>query len=352
MKIAFILYGEPDGRSGGFLYDRYLIDSLLMRGHDVKAFSQREEGLITRIFENSSSIFHELKKYKPDLIIEDELNHTSLFLINKRIKSGIRVPIIAVVHHLRSEEKMNLLFKIIARKIEALFLGGCDAYIINSKNTLQTVNKLLKTEIESYKIIYPGKDNLPHREGSRVYSGSIKLLFAGNIIPRKNLDMVLRVLKKIAGRKWQLNICGSEDNDPSYMKILHRLSAEFEENKQVIYNGRVTNRQLSEFFAEAHILISPSDWEGFGIIYLEALKAGVVPIASNNGGATEIIEDGISGFLLSPGDDDQLERLLRDLIDNPEVLRKMSVALLEKASTFKNWNETMDEAVRFIERVV
>ncbi len=352
MRIAFILYGEPDERSGGFLYDRRLIDSLLMRGHDVKVFSQREGGFITRLFENSNSLFFKVKKYAPALIIEDELNHTSLFLINKRLKSGIRAPIISVVHHLRSEEKMNLLFKIITRKIEKWFLGGCDAYIINSNSTLQTVNKLLKKEIEYYKIIYPGKDNLPHREGSRVYSGRLKLLFAGNLIPRKKLEMVLRVLKKISGKKWQLNICGSEDNDPAYMKILHRLSAEFEEDKQIVYSGRVTNEQLAGFFAEAHILISPSDWEGFGIIYLEALKAGVVPIASNNGGASEIIEDGISGFLVSPGDDGLLERLLRDLIDNPEVLRKMSAALSEKAATFQNWDETMDEAVRFIERIV
>lgn len=84
MKIAFILFGFADTRSGGFLYDKYLIDRLIKRGHEVKIFSQKEGGFITQLMGNSISLLAGILKYNPDLIIEDELNHTSLFLINKK----------------------------------------------------------------------------------------------------------------------------------------------------------------------------------------------------------------------------------------------------------------------------
>lgn len=351
MRIAFILYGVADNRSGGFLYDKFLIKRLRKKGHRVEVFSQREGHFFTLLLGNSKKMLRNLLSYGPDLIIEDELNHTGLFLINKKIKLKLNVPILTVVHHLRSEEKNNKLLKFILQKIEYSFLSGCDAFIFNSINTLNSVNSLLKTTVKFCVIVYPGKDNvqLLHRE--RTDDGIVRFIFVGNIIPRKNLDMVLRVLTEFAGLPWLFNICGSDHYDRQYLKELHRLAENFEGKNQIVFNGRVSDTVLSELLSRSDILIAPSEWEGFGISYLEAMRAGVIPIASINGGAVEIIDHGKNGFLISTESDDDLKIILETLLNESEIMGKMYPELARKADDFLTWEQTMDKAVDFIESV-
>lgn len=352
MKIAFILYGLADTRSGGFLYDRYLIDRLKKRGHEVEIFSQKEGGFLTLLMGNSRSLFTEIVKFNPDLIIEDELNHTSLFLVNKKIKFKIKVPILAIVHHLKSEEKINILLKSIIKRIEYSFLTNCDAIIFNSLNTLNSVNKLLKKPVESYIIVYPGKDNLPLLKRDKNKKGILKLIFVGNIIPRKNLHMILRVLNKLSEKSWQFNICGSDHYDPGYVTYLKTLATRIKGKNQIIFKGRVSDKILSDMLSKADILIAPSKWEGFGISYIEAMRAGVIPIASKNGGAVEIIENGKDGFLVSTLNDKNLEEVLSNLFSKPELVHKIALEATLKAASFPTWDKTMDKAIEFLESSV
>jgi len=352
MKIAFIIFGLADTRSGGFLYDKYLINRLIKRGHTVQIFSQKEGGFLTQLMGNSRTLCTEILNYYPDLIIEDELNHTSLFLINKKIKSKLEVPLLSIVHHLQSEEKINKIFKYVVKKIEFSFLLNLDGYIFNSSNTLNTVNRLLKKTVESYEIIYPGKNNLPLLKRDPYKNGIVNLIFVGNIIPRKNIHLVLKVLNKFSEMSWQFNICGSDHYNPGYVRYLKTLAAGIEGDNQIIFNGRVPDELLSYMLSKADILIAPSEWEGFGISYIEAMRAGVIPIASNNGGAEEIIEDGIDGFLVSISSDKNLEDALLDLFSKPELVYKMAQEATLKAAEFPDWEETMDKAVEFLESLV
>jgi len=352
MRIAFILYGVADNRSGGFLYDKFLIQKLQKRGHNVELFSQKEGNYFTLLMGNSKKLLRNLFLYNPDLIIEDELNHMSLFLINKKIKLKVNAPILSIVHHLKSEENINKILRYFSRGIEHSFLAGCDAFIFNSINTLNSVNKLLKNTGKSYKIIYPGKDNLQLLQRELTDDGIVRLIFVGNIIPRKNLDMVLRVLCEFTGLPWRFNICGADHYDSKYLKELHKLAAKFEGKNKIIFNGRVSDKTLTKLLSESDILIAPSKWEGFGISYLEAMRSGVIPIASINGGAVEIIENDRDGFLISTENDSDLENILKKLLNNHEIIKKMIPELTRKADKFSTWDQTMDKAVEFIESVI
>lgn len=227
-----------------------------------------------------------------------------------------------------------------------------DAYICNSLNTLNSVNKLLKRTVEPYAIIYPGKNNLPLVKRDSCKKGILNLIYVGNIIPRKNIHMVLRVLNRFSGMSWKFNICGSDHYNPGYGKYLKSLAAVIKGDNKIIFNGRVPDELLCDMLSKADILIAPSEWEGFGISYIEAMRAGVIPIASNNGGAVEIIEDGIDGYLVSTSTDNNLEEVLSNLFSKPELVHKMAVEAMIKAAEFPDWEETMDKAVEFLESLV
>ena len=301
--------------------------------------------------QNRLSRFTALIEFDPDLIIEDELNHLSLFLINNKLKIKLNVPILSIVHHLRSDEKINSLVKFITRRIEVLFLKTCDAFIFNSRNTLDRVSTLLKNDFLNYRIIYPGKDNLPllDRENK---NGPVQFLFAGNIIPRKNLDMVINVLEKLSDMNWQFNICGSEFADASYARKIRKRAQNLERMKKIFFRGRVTNECLSEFMAASDMLLAPSDFEGFGITYLEAMRAGVIPVASTEGGTREIIKNGVNGFLISSNNGQELEELLKMILNNSEIIKKMRPELKKSSDSFDTWEVSMNNAVNFIEELL
>ena len=286
--------------------------------------------------------------FNPDIIIEDELNHTSLFLINRKIKYVLNSPAVAVVHHLRSDEKINFLIKPFIRIAESIFLKSCDAFIFNSTNTMRSAEKLLKKNLSGNPVVYPGRDNLPLKERSN-NNDIINILFAGNLIPRKNPDLLLKVLKKISGKRWRLFICGAGNPQSSYYIKLKKTAADLIKTGQIEFYGRVSDEKLSSMISESDLLIVPSDWEGFGIIYLEAMRGGAVPVASQRGGAGEIIDDGETGFLIPPEDESSLEQLLRTIIDNPGILSDMRRKGIKKAESFPTWDDTMEKAVNFIE---
>lgn len=349
MRVAFILYGEADSRSGGFLYDLYLIKKFESCGHEIKVFSQKEGCFFKLILGNSKVLYDTIIHFNPDVIIEDELNHSSLFIINKKLKAGTNVPIVSIVHHLKSEEKICFLWRMVIKRIEYIYLNRCTHYIFNSNNTCTSTMKLLKKKIENYTIVYPGKDNLSVKLRQKNENTALNFVFIGNLIPRKNLDMVLKVLSSFKEKSWRFTICGEESLNKGYVNKLHKIAENFESGK-IIFTGRVSDAQLSDILSKSDILLAPSLWEGFGIIYLEALRAGVIPVASHYGGAVEIIDDGVNGFLVSSAAD--LKLLLEKLLNNPDRVRAMSKRLKNAENQFATWDQTMSSAVSYIEGLV
>ena len=70
-----------------------------------------------------------------DVLLQDELNHPSLFGVNRRLRGRVRYPIVSIVHHLRSSEEHPPLLRRLYRQVESLYLNSVDAFIYNSHTT-------------------------------------------------------------------------------------------------------------------------------------------------------------------------------------------------------------------------
>ncbi len=77
--------------------------------------------------------------------------------------------------------------------------------------------------------------------------------------------------------------------------------------------GWLSPSEIEAFYQSADIVVVPSRWEGFGLIAVEAMRAGLPVIASRVGGLPEIVEDGVTGLLIPPEDTAALVNALRDL---------------------------------------
>jgi glycosyltransferase involved in cell wall biosynthesis len=94
-------------------------------------------------------------------------------------------------------------------------------------------------------------------------------------------------------------------------------------------------------------MVMPSSYEGFGIVYLEAMSFGLIPVASTQGGAGEIITHGKNGFLITPEEGGaspkktgNLGAIVEQLQINRDLLEGMSLAAQQSFSDFPTWEGT------------
>jgi glycosyltransferase involved in cell wall biosynthesis len=91
----------------------------------------------------------------------------------------------------------------------------------------------------------------------------------------------------------------------------------------------------------ADVLVVPSSYEGFGIVYLEVMGFGLPAIATTAGAAGEIISDGVDGFLVPPGDAATLAARIATLARDRALLAQMSAAAGARFARQPTWEQSM-----------
>jgi N-acetyl-alpha-D-glucosaminyl L-malate synthase BshA len=128
-------------------------------------------------------------------------------------------------------------------------------------------------------------------------AGEKLLLHASNFRKVKNLPMVVEVFARVAERlPCRLVLVGEGPEMTVVREDLNRRGL----SDRVHFLGHVDH--LEEILPVADALLLPSLHESFGLVGLEAMASGVVPILTSRGGAGEFIQDGVNGFLRDPGD--------------------------------------------------
>jgi glycosyltransferase involved in cell wall biosynthesis len=171
----------------------------------------------------------------------------------------------------------------------------------------------------------------------------------GSLIPRKNLHLLIRAVAAFPGV--HLSVVGDPTVDPSYTKRLRREIAARHLEKRVVLCGRLSPAELEEEYRRADLMAVPSRYEGFGIVFLEALARGVPVVAPRAGGVLDIVTPGVEGVLVRPGSVSALRRALREIIEEPDRLLRMGAAGRRRADRFHSWPRTMAGAVSFLETV-
>ncbi len=166
---------------------------------------------------------------------------------------------------------------------------------------------------------------------------TLNLLFVGHLTTAKGYCDLLKVLPTLTGVQYL--IMGSKGNtrnvkfnqSTSESLVYEDPEAIFEnyisknglETSVKFLGGTVKGEDKLNVFKEADIFVLPSYSEGFSTAILEAMASGLPVIATNVGAAPEIIENGVNGYIVEPGDIDSLSARIQQLIDNEELRMKM-----------------------------
>lgn len=169
-------------------------------------------------------------------------------------------------------------------------------------------------------VVYTGIDSeflkaVPSRSYNATGKHPLKLLFAGELGPRKGGELLIQALQQISDLPWQLEIIGSID---PVMK--HRFDS-FLTDSRVTISGFLPRLQLAEHMSKADVFVFPSLAEGSARVVFMAMACGCYVITTPNSGS--IVTDGIHGSLVPPGDVDELEKSIRRalMMDRNEIVR-------------------------------
>jgi len=354
VHAGLLIYGSLDTLSGGFIYDRHLVRYLREQGDRVEviALPWRSYGL--SLLDNlNSGLRRRLEQAAFDVLLQDELIHPSCFWLNRRLRPRIAYPVVAIVHHLRCREQHLPWPTRFYRRVEKSYLASVDGFICVSRTTTQDVADLVGPE-QPRVVASPGRDGLPGTitpEEIRARStapGPLQIIFVGNLIPRKELHTLLTALANLPRDDWRLAVAGRLDLDAAYVQAIRRQVGNLGLAPRVSLLGTLPAPELAARCAASHLLTVPSSYEGFGIAYLEGMHFGLPAIASTAGAAKEIIRPGHNGFLVPPGDAAALTRYIRLLMEDRELLLRLSLAAHTSAAAHPTWNESAAAARAFL----
>jgi glycosyltransferase involved in cell wall biosynthesis len=115
--------------------------------------------------------------------------------------------------------------------------------------------------------------------------------------------------------------------------------------------GYKSGQPLAECYASSDIFVFPSTTETFGLVTVEAMASGIVPVAAKVGGAAGIIEEGISGLFSKPFDAADMARQVGHLLDSPDLRRMLAQQALDRAQDY-GWDHILEKLFTNYEYII
>ncbi|PFA99193.1 hypothetical protein CN383_16205 [Priestia megaterium] len=150
-------------------------------------------------------------------------------------------------------------------------------------------------------------------------SSVLKLLFVGQLIPRKGLEETFEILKKLDTNNWELDIIGSGPEELTYKKMIN----DFGLQHKVNFIGYKQKEELVAFIKAADCLLFPSILEVWGLVVNEALASGKFILSSKYAGVTsDLIIHKHNGYIIDPLDKVQYTEALKWVVENKKFIRE------------------------------
>jgi len=280
------------------------VDALMLYGHFAKKYVERTAADGARIYHYRAGFGGQsvqiAKRLGMVALCDHSIAHPAV--IDTLVNNMGRLP------SQQEQMKMSLFNEYILHDIEQ-----ADVVLVNSQFVKDTFVHMGAVRAPIH-VIYLGVDDsflirIPERT---VRSGEPRLLFAGLFEKRKGAETLIEALGYLNDLPWQLEIAGGLDSASV------KGNRSFFANPRVNHLGLLSRPQLASAMSRADIFVFPSLAEGSARVVFEALASGCYVITTPNAGS--IVEDGIHGRVVPPGDAAALAAAIRSAITNPALV--------------------------------
>jgi glycosyltransferase involved in cell wall biosynthesis len=328
MELVFVVPGRLDQLTGGYLYDRHVIDGLRSRGHVVKVIqlgANNRETALTELADGTTAVIDGLAL--PDL--EQAV-----------ITHWRRLRLVALVHHPLAEE--TGLSRAAAKRLvrlEAAALHRFRGVVCPSARTAAGV-QAYGIPLERIFVIPPGtaKPDRPLRSRR----GAVRsLLCVASLIPRKGHRVLVAALARLRDLDWQMLCIGSLDRDPRAVRSTRQLISAARLGRRITLAGEQPPRMVMRAYRAADVFVLPSLHEGYGMAFAEAMAHGLPIIATAAGAIPETVPRE-AGLLVRPGNAAALAHALRRVIVKPALAARLAAGSRAAGGRLPDWRRASE----------
>jgi glycosyltransferase involved in cell wall biosynthesis len=348
-SLVVIVPGQLNTRTGGYIYDRRIVEGLRGRGWrvDVREIDDDFPHPSARSLERTGALLRSL----PDqsLVLIDGLAFGAMPDIASRHASRLRL--VALVHHpLALETGLDRETAAALQASETRALKAARLVVVTSPATRDGLSRYDVTR-DRIEVAQPGTDRAPIAKGSG--SSDVALLCVAAVVPRKRHERLVAALAAIPEHNWRLTCAGSLDRDPASSARLRQMIDERGLQDLVTFAGEEDEAGLARLYDSSDVFVLPSEHEGYGMALAEALARGLPVIATLTGAGAELVGrgDDAAGILVEAGNDQQLERALSRVIGDREVRERLSAAARRRRDQLPTWDDTCEQMAGALARV-
>ena len=175
----------------------------------------------------------------------------------------------------------------------------------------------------------------PRPGGPRPEGAPIRCLAVARLVERKGLGELIRAFALLPRRQFELEIVGEGPDRALLRGLTERLGVA----REVRFSGSLDRAAVAERYRAADLFTLPSSAEAFGNVFAEALASGLPIVGSTVGGIPELVEHGVNGLLIDPGQPLSLARAIQYLAQDPELRQLMSARNRAKAEATLQWSQ-------------
>jgi glycosyltransferase involved in cell wall biosynthesis len=331
--LYFAYPGELDTATGGYHYDRRLIQELRRLGLEVEPVSlgpgfprpnpetlRHAEQILGQLPDSATVIIDGLA-----FGVLDEL----------AAAEARRLRIIALCHHpLAFESGLDAGQQQTFMQSERLALQCAAAVVVTSPYTATLLAEQFSVPAECITVAVPGNDRIAFASGD---GNPVRLLTVASLTERKGHDVLIDALAQLRELPWVARFVGSDEFDPRWAKQLRTQVKQQQLDERIEFAGKVADPGPE--YLQADVFVLPSRFEGYGMVFTEALAAGLPVIAARAGAVPEVVPDA-AGRLVPPDDSVALSRALHDIITDHHLRCSLRSGAREAASTLPTWADS------------
>ncbi len=343
LRLGFVIPGSIDTPTGGYRYDRQVVSGLRAAGHRVDLltlgdrFPQPDEPTLVSSYRACAGLL-------PGPVVIDGLALGALPEIGRHLP--VHAPLIALVHHpLALESGLEPRLAATLRASERQALTAARHVIVTSPATADILVADYGLSQDRISIALPGVEAARFSVGGD--GKTVQLLSVGSVIARKGHDLLVEALAPLAELPWHLTIVGDVSRDSAATESLQAAIRRHGLEARVTLTGALSDEDLASRYYGADLFVLASRYEGYGMVFSEALAHGLPIVATAVGEAASLLPTA-AGRLVAPENVAAMTTALRPMIADRAI--RLAAAQAARNARLPRWSDCVTVFIDVLRR--
>lgn len=345
--ITFAVPGDLDTPTGGYRYDRAVMGEIAARGHPLTHLALGAGFPFPSEDEIADAARQLADVPVSSVLIVDGLAFSAL---PAEALCGVAAPIIALIHHpLALETGLSEADAARLAASECAALPHAREVVVTSPTTARILAADFGVPEARIHVALPGLEPF-WRTLARRPASPPRIVVVGSLSPRKGHDVLVDALARLADRPWHCDLVGAAEAGSPTATALREQIVRLDLGERITLHGALPVAAIGDLFERASLFALATHYEGFGMVFAEAMAAGL-PVVGTTGGAVPEVVPPTAGRLVPPGDPAGFADALAALLDDAALRQRLAEGARAASADFGGWADAASVFTALAERL-